>query len=106
MQIAKLYDSPEDGAADVAHHFLLALCTRPGTGVCFRDRGWYPREKEPDADEADEGGKKQGKVYNKVLAGLVKTLKVNEDARQQELALRILGACPELVQRSAVTLLL
>jgi nucleolar pre-ribosomal-associated protein 1 len=68
---------------------LLAITTRPGTGICFRDRGWYPRE-----DPDDEKG---GKIYNKILANVLKTLKVNEDSRQQELARRILEACPELV---------
>ena len=36
-------------------------------------------------------------MYNKILANILKTLKVNEDARQQELALKIMSACPELV---------
>lgn len=42
-------------------------------------------------------GASKGRIYNKVLANVLKMLKVNEDARQQELALRILTACPELV---------
>jgi hypothetical protein len=74
--------------ADLVHHFLLAICTRPGTGLCFKDNGWYPRE-----DESGGGPK----IFNKILANVAKSLKVNEDPRQQELALRILGACPELV---------
>ncbi|GLB33183.1 hypothetical protein LshimejAT787_0100680 [Lyophyllum shimeji] len=32
-----------------------------------------------------------------ILANILKTLKVNEDPRQQELALKIMSACPELV---------
>ena len=86
--------------ADIAHHFLLAICTRPGTGVCFKDRGWYPRvdEDQPTAEAEDDGTRRHGvRIYNKILAGILKGLKVNEDARQQELALRILEACPELV---------
>ncbi|KAG1766782.1 ribosome 60S biogenesis N-terminal-domain-containing protein, partial [Suillus occidentalis] len=80
--------------ADLVHHFLLAICTRPGLGICFRDRGWYPRDN--DADFIDEP-KKGGKIYNKILSNILKSLKVNEDARQQELALKILVSCPELV---------
>ncbi|KAG2153453.1 ribosome 60S biogenesis N-terminal-domain-containing protein [Suillus bovinus] len=80
--------------ADLVHHFLLAICTRPGLGICFRDRGWYPRD--TDANVVDEP-KKGGKIYNKILSNILKSLKVNEDARQQELALKILAACPELV---------
>ncbi|KAF8994562.1 ribosome 60S biogenesis N-terminal-domain-containing protein [Cyathus striatus] len=108
--ILKLYDrsSPEGSPssmegeeeipADLAHHFLLAISTRPGVGICFRDRGWYPREAESDVKpaEGDERGGR-GKIYNKILANIVKTLKVNEDARHQELAMKILAACPELV---------
>ncbi|KAJ7095895.1 ribosome 60S biogenesis N-terminal-domain-containing protein [Mycena belliarum] len=106
-QLLKLYERPiaEDGdpehvPADLAHHFLLAICTRPGIGICFKDRGWYPRKSEienvPDEDEP-RSRDKGGKIYNKILANILKTLKVNEDSRQQELALKIMAACPELV---------
>ena len=112
--MVKLYERtvPEDKqgdhiTADLVHHFLLAICTRPGTGICFRDRGWYPRETEEErggfreADNEEEEGdgrqNQKGRIHNKILANIVKTLKVNEDLRQQELALRILTACPELV---------
>ncbi|KAF5363710.1 hypothetical protein D9756_001121 [Leucocoprinus leucothites] len=94
--LLKIYDratskdeDPEHIPADLVHHFFLAIMTRPGVGICFKDRGWYPRE-----DSEDERG---GKIYNKILANVLKTLKVNEDSRQQELARRILEACPELV---------
>ena len=93
-------EDQESVPADIVHHFLLAICTRPGTGICFKDRGWYPREDEDElATEAEDNGNRRPnvKIYNKILAGVVKTLKVNEDARQQELALRILEACPELM---------
>ncbi|KAI0368460.1 hypothetical protein BV20DRAFT_969281 [Pilatotrama ljubarskyi] len=96
---------PESVPADVVHHFLLALCTHPGVGLCFHDRGWYLRETDTDqkgladAQERADGEETQkgGKIYNKILANVLKTLKVNEDPRQQELALKILAACPELV---------
>ncbi|KAG1888586.1 ribosome 60S biogenesis N-terminal-domain-containing protein [Suillus subluteus] len=80
--------------ADLVHHFLLAICTRPGLGICFKDRGWYPRDTDVDVDDEP---KKGGKIFNKILSNILKSLKVNEDARQQELALKILVACPELV---------
>ncbi|KAF9558394.1 hypothetical protein CPC08DRAFT_639060 [Agrocybe pediades] len=105
--IIKLYersnmeDDDEDHIpANLVHHFLLAICTRPGTGICFRDRGWYPRELDPEEasiKEEEDGKKRSGKIYNKILANILKTLKVNEDARQQELVIKILTACPELV---------
>lgn len=95
----------EDIPADLAHHFLLAICTRPGVGVCFKDRGWYPREVLDDGvpivgyqeDDDVDSKSKAGKIYNRILSNVLKSLKVNEDSRQQELALRILRACPELV---------
>ncbi|KAI0637561.1 ribosome 60S biogenesis N-terminal-domain-containing protein [Trametes polyzona] len=112
-QLLRIYErnvpegsDPESVPADVVHHFLLALCSHPGTGLCFHDRGWYPRETDLDQKafgEADERADdsemthKGGRIYNKILANVVKTLKVNEDPRQQELALKILAACPELV---------
>ncbi|RPD59503.1 hypothetical protein L227DRAFT_654118 [Lentinus tigrinus ALCF2SS1-6] len=111
-QLLRLYErnapegqDPESVPADVVHHFLLALCTRPGVGLCFADRGWYPRETDEEQRNVGDAGDgrtevdatKGGKIYNKILANVVKTLKVNEDPRQQELALKILSACPELV---------
>ena len=94
--------------ADLAHHFLLAICTHPGVGVCFKDRGWYPRETGDDVrlaqSDNDETAPKHARIYNKILAHLLKTLKVNEDPRQQELALRIFSACPELVCGCVVSL--
>ena len=103
----RLYDrsvgeeSDDQIPADLAHHFLLAICTHPGVGVCFKDRGWYPREIEDDSEDAqsdnDETAPKNARIYNKILSHLLKSLKVNEDPRQQELALGIMSACPELV---------
>ncbi|KAI6003337.1 ribosome 60S biogenesis N-terminal-domain-containing protein [Pisolithus marmoratus] len=107
--LVKLYDraAPEKEGelhvpADIVHHFLLATCSRPGQGICFKDRGWYPRESEDGApvDEGSTTERKRGgsaKVHNKILANFLPTLKINEDPRQQELALKILLAAPELV---------
>lgn len=103
----KLYErnSPEDSEqgsipADLVHHFLLAITTHPGSGICFKDQGWYPREYlGDDIIPRDEDPKpdRGGKIYNKILANVLKLLKLNEDSRQQELAFKILQACPELV---------
>lgn len=86
------------------HHFLLAICTRPGVGVCFKDKGWYPRHLDAEEKVVDDqaeipnesASRRSGRIYNKILANVLKTVKVNEDPRQQELALKILRACPEL----------
>ena len=104
----KLYDravpEKEGGLhvpADVVHHFLLAICARPGQGICFQDHGWYPRETDEsfpvEEDLSHQKGATSGRIYNKILTKVLPTLKVNEDPRQQELALKILLACPELV---------
>ena len=94
----------------MVHQFLLSLCTTPGTGVCFRDKGWYPAstgddDELHDADDDDDShsARRSGRVHNPLLASLIKSLKVNEDARQQELALKIFRACPELVQGSVLS---
>jgi nucleolar pre-ribosomal-associated protein 1 len=79
------------------HHFFLAICTHPGSGVCFKDNGWYHRESDVATDLDESRG--SGKIYNKILSKVLKVLKVNEDVRQQELALKIMTACPELVPR-------
>ena len=102
----KLYErnvseGDEEVPADVAHHFLLAVCTRPGSGICFTDRGWYPRgdtvEQNPEEGDTTSIRAGNARIYNKMLANVLRSLHVNDDARQQELALRILQACPELV---------
>ncbi|KAJ8490078.1 hypothetical protein ONZ51_g2525 [Trametes cubensis] len=95
-QLLRIYERNTKEGLDPDH---------PGVGLCFHDRGWYPRETDTDqkvfADTEDRGdetaAQKGGRIYNKILANVIKTLKVNEDPRQQELALKILPACPELV---------
>lgn len=71
--------------ADLVHHFLLSIATHPGQGVCYVDRGWYGRH--GDASH----------IHNHVLLTLLRQLRVTHDLRQQELALRLLRTCPELV---------
>ncbi|KAJ3881336.1 hypothetical protein F5051DRAFT_476344, partial [Lentinula edodes] len=115
-------DHADEGGipADLIHHFLLALCTRPGQGVCFRDQGWYSPnhnnktsfEDEINHDEAhshsnnvhssfrlDEGPQKSSRytIYNPLLLRVLRLLTPMADSRQQELAARIFEACPELV---------
>ncbi|KAK0455710.1 ribosome 60S biogenesis N-terminal-domain-containing protein [Desarmillaria tabescens] len=103
-QLAKVYDrvdsedeDPEHVPANIVHHFLLAICTRPGTGICFKDNGWYPRDVEDAQDDEEVPKSRGGKLYNKMLANVLRSLKVNEDMRQQELSLKIMSSCPELV---------
>jgi len=87
--------------ADLVHHFLLAVLTRPGIGLCFKDRGWYPRgiEGYEEADQTKGVAKGQTKVFNKITSNILKNLRLAEDSRQQELVLKVLMACPELTSK-------
>ncbi|GES88332.1 ribosome 60S biogenesis N-terminal-domain-containing protein [Rhizophagus clarus] len=82
--------------ANIIHQFLLSICCTPGVGICFRDAGLYPSNfMNASTDETNE---KQMKVHNIVLLQFIKLLKPTQDLRQQELLLKILEACPELVK--------
>jgi nucleolar pre-ribosomal-associated protein 1 len=93
--------------ADVAHHFMLQLGTHPGTGICFRDSGWYQidtlaiesshnEEKNVEHQAGDLSVRKSQRVHNKILSFLLRTLKVGEDSKARELVISILHSCPEL----------
>jgi nucleolar pre-ribosomal-associated protein 1 len=90
--------------ADVVHHFMLALCTHPGRGICYVDQGWHGRQqhvsngREEDDKESDneiEGSSTA--VFNKILLGLLKSLSPTRSSKQAELTLRILAASKELL---------
>lgn len=105
--------------ADVAHHFLLGVCTKPGTGICFPDQGWYKRKmkggEEGGAEGADNNEQGQnaanenttdsrltsnrGAVHNRILQRVLRTIgaKVVEDERLGAFVVAVLKACPELV---------
>lgn len=105
----KLVQSEEEHSiSDVVHHFLLALCTHPGRGVCYVDNGWYGRMN--DKTNTDDDGSVEGmeganedegqgtrlSIYNKVLLGVLRSLTPYRSPKQGELAIRILKAAPEL----------
>jgi len=87
--LSKLYDRHLSDDDDDYHvpvnlvlHFLLATCTRLRIGICIKDRGWYPRDSDPDdiyKVENEESKRKTSRIYNKILVNVLKTLKVNED---------------------------
>lgn len=101
-KLAKIYarsEEEETGAgetgipADLVHHFLISICSVPDVGVCFRDTAWYHAQVNP-----EENNDKNSRISNPTLSKFIATLKPADDMRQQELLLKILGACPELVQ--------
>jgi len=87
--------------AELAHHFLLAICARPGVGICFRDRGWHPKIDDAPESNVEEtfNDNQPSRIYNKILANFVCSLTPSDDIRQQELAIQIIGASPELLLR-------
>lgn len=84
--------------ADLVHHFLISICSVPDVGVCFKDTTWYPAKPNTATTTTSDESNKNSKITNRVLAKFITTLKPADDMRQQELVLKILGACPELVQ--------
>ncbi|CAG8444868.1 16777_t:CDS:10 [Acaulospora colombiana] len=86
--------------ADVVHRFLLSICCSPGVGICFRDLGWYPANtpSTPSHNTEKSTIDKKTRVHNVILSSFINSLNPAEDFRQRELLLRILEACPELVQ--------
>ncbi|KAI9175751.1 hypothetical protein H9P43_006115 [Blastocladiella emersonii ATCC 22665] len=78
----KLYLAPAH--RDAVHAFLVRLCTTPGAGVCFRDRGLYP---------STAGAHR---LFNPLLALVATKLDIT-DALQRELLFGIFAASPELV---------
>ena len=90
--LLQLYDRNGSSEEDVffsqrLHQVLLDLTTKRGKGVCFVDRGWYPRDSEGSSDI----------YYNKILSQWIHYLRPFRDLRQQALLLLIFQSCPELV---------
>lgn len=84
--------------ADLVHHFLISICSVPDVGVCFKDTTWYPAKPNTATTTTSDESNKNSRITNRVLAKFITTLKPADDMRQQELVLKILGACPELIQ--------
>jgi len=68
--------------------FLVDACTQTGNGICFEDRGWYPRT------DGQTSGEHQ--VHNITLLRFITQLEPLEDEFQRLLILHILERCPEL----------
>jgi hypothetical protein len=77
--------------ANILHHFLISLCTVPGVGICFHESGWYPPARISEEAQTE-------RITNRILAKFIIILKPSDDLLQQELVLKILAACPELVK--------
>ncbi|KAF3935554.1 hypothetical protein ABW19_dt0202635 [Dactylella cylindrospora] len=84
---------PDRTVADVIFEFLSNVCTTPGNGVCFQDSGWYTGVKIEGASEERSG---RG-VNNRILLGLLKSLRPYSNTYHLRLLVDIFAASPELV---------
>ena len=69
--------------------FLSNACTTTGNGICFEDRGWYPRL-DPVAQDPDS------RIHNGSLLRFLQRLQPLENDFHRSLTLEILGKCAEL----------
>ncbi|KAJ9132541.1 Nucleolar pre-ribosomal-associated protein 1 [Pleurostoma richardsiae] len=123
FRLASLYgyqhDATEEGThgsvEDVAHEFLLDICTSPSAGVLRSQSGFYPKDVDPDSvlllDTRHGGGDEQGlegivwidkfkdevPVRNLALAEFIQTLRPWSSLKQSQLIVAIFKAAPELV---------
>ncbi|RPB06083.1 hypothetical protein L873DRAFT_21321 [Choiromyces venosus 120613-1] len=95
VTISKAGKEEEKPIAEIAHEFLMNVCTTPGNGICFLSSGWYP----PGLVEGEEKRRGSGppKVYNRTLSSFISNIRSYADTLQQDLLLAIFKACPELV---------
>ncbi|KAK6363433.1 hypothetical protein TWF730_000864 [Orbilia blumenaviensis] len=85
-------EKPDRTVADAVFEFLGVVCTTPGNGVCFKDNGWYTGSK---FDASEKTGKQQ--VNNRILLGLLKSLRPYSNTYHLRLLVAIFTAAPELV---------
>lgn len=88
LQVERRDENVDPGFKESIRRFLLDSCTKTEDGLCFEDRGWYPRT------NADANHDNQ--VYNIALLRFITQLRPLEDDFQRLLLLRILEKCPEL----------
>ncbi|KAJ3138821.1 nucleolar pre-ribosomal-associated protein 1 [Physocladia obscura] len=87
--------------ADLAHDFLMHLCTRPGFGICYKESGWLQLKKVTSL--GGESGNvvvttKNIRQRNGHLLKWAAYLRPTEVAQEMTILLELLKNCPELVQ--------
>ena len=85
------FDHPHDtlNILGALEQFLLDACTTSGNGICFEDRGWYPR---PDATLHDP----DSQIHNLILLRFILQLRPLESPFERTLTLKTLETCAEL----------
>ena len=109
------YPEPiQTNVQDMAHEFLLFVCTTLDHGVLTSQTGWYPPgatsvrkdlyaedvgDEHITVDGLTQSAKYQGRVAvrNTTLAALLQGLRPYADTQQRELVLAIFDAAPELI---------
>ncbi|KAK6332334.1 hypothetical protein TWF696_003052 [Orbilia brochopaga] len=87
-------EKPDKTVAGVTYDFLEGVCSTPGNGVCFKDNGWYAGTK-LDSGTDTKGSKLQ--VNNRILLGLLKSLRPYSNTYHLRLLIATFTASPELV---------
>ncbi|KAJ3101917.1 nucleolar pre-ribosomal-associated protein 1 [Phlyctochytrium planicorne] len=104
-QITKLYSRPEAvefqgsneiSIAKVAHEFLRELCTKPGVGICFKDRGWLMEKSKQILNDGEEPASRQ-RQKNGHLLRWARFLRPNENDMEMEILLEFLQNFPSMV---------
>ena len=107
-------ESTQTTVQDLAHEFLLFVCTTLDHGVLTAQTGWYPPgatsvktdlyakdvgDEYIDLDSLTQSAKYQGRVSvrNTTLAVFLQSLRPYADTQQRELILAIFDAAPELI---------
>lgn len=115
-QFAESASENEKSVEDIAHEFMVLVCTQSEAGVLRLSAGWYPSRRETDITEQDFDVFRERRigldldgvdgydesaarlpVRNSTLADFLQTLRPYKSTRERELFLAILGAAPELV---------
>ncbi|KAF2736152.1 hypothetical protein EJ04DRAFT_490440 [Polyplosphaeria fusca] len=94
----------------IAHEFLSLVCTSPAYGIMLPSNGYYPAadddgdtmmedafDQSADFGIDNDGVGAQGNIRNVILAEFCRQLKPHANTLQQELVVKIFGACPELI---------
>ena len=91
ITLAEHDDIHSEQLTNTVEQFLVDACTIPGNGICFEDRGWYPRADTTATDEVES------KLHNVILYRFLIQLRPVENIFHRTLALAILKQSQELV---------
>ena len=74
---------------NIIRQFLSNACTTTGNGICFEDKGWYPRM-DPAAQDSDS------RIHNGTLLRFLQRLQPLENDFHRSLTMEVLEKCAEL----------